>query len=455
MKQISLWATIIAMIVCGITITSCSKDEEKDNNGGEKEKVSNLDDYVDKYCIRCERVGANLVVEVVFENITDNAINDALLKLKDGKITDNIGNVYYVDAGGATTAYLTNTTDINTIPNYGNKWTSMNIPAKGYVIYFIKILNFDSSNKATKISFDLTFSSSSLPADNYDVTAHDFIITDNRVMENGIQTNDTALVYQVTNCERVGAVLQIDFNVTNDSEIEMGNLTFSCADKAVDNLGNTYYTNLSGYGDLAFGAGGYKNIYTLQLKPHETIKGRIRINNFDTTNKAKSASIPLSCTSSSYVFSDDVVRFITIPLKDNRILYGGIQSPDLKLDINFVSATLDENRYLIVNYTITNNTGDNLTNLTFKGDSNILDDLSNSYYNNSMKFSFNGSDFTSAWWVGAITNIAAGATISAAIKVETPFNANAKNVTFDIGLSSDNYEFVDSKIYFITIPIQR
>lgn len=166
-------------------------------------------------------------------------------------------------------------------------------------------------------------------------------------------------------------------------------------------------------------------------------------------------SIPLSCTSSAYTFSDDVVRFLTIPLKDNRVLYGGIQSPDLKLDFKLVNAKLDENGYLVVNYTITNNTGENLTDLTFRGESNLLDDLSNSYYDNSMKFSFNGSDFTSAWWVGAITNIAAGETVSAAIRVETPFNTNAKNISFSLGLSCEHYDFADSSIRFITIPLQK
>lgn len=449
MKQISFWATIFAMIVCGITITSCSKDDDKES-GGEKEKVSNLDDYVDKYCIRCERVGANLIVEVVFENITDNAINDALLKLKDGKITDNIGNVYYVDAGGATNAYLTNTTDINTIPNYSNKWTSMNIPAKGYAVYFIKILNFDPSNKATQLSFDLTFSSSSLPADSYDITAHGFIITDNRVMENGIQTNDTALVYKVLNCERVGSVLQIDFSITNNSAIEIGNLTLNTYDNAIDNLGNSYYYihNLG----IAIEEGYYKSECKTRVKPGATVSGRIRVIGFDNTNKANTVSVPIRCKSDTYNLTDNVVRFITIPIKDNRVLYDGIQTPDLKISVKLAETQIRDNGDLIVNYTITNNTGDALKNFAISPIMSPMDDLSNEYYYiHNVFVSMNECDFFNSKVTATIAN---GSTVNAAVGIKG-FSAKAKNVTFDLGVSSDNYEFADNKIHFITIPIQK
>lgn len=452
MKKTSFWATVLALlIVCGLSVTSCSKDEEK-NNGGQKEQMYDFSDYINAYCVRCERVGANLVIEMVFENLTNNAINNTKLSMVNGSIKDNFGNTYSTNYANVV---LASSTNINSISNYSREWKTLNIPVNGYAIYYIKIYNFDATNTATKVSFDLTFNSSSLPIESFEISAYDFIISDNRVMEKGIQTNDTALVYKVTNCERVGGVVQIDFTLTNDSEIELGDLTFQCAGNATDDLSNNYYTGLYGYGDIAFGAGSYKSSYVLKLKPHETINGRLRINNFDTTNKAKFVSVPISCKSSTYVFSDEVARFLTIPIKDNRPLSEGIQTPDLKLDFNLKSAQVDENGYLVVNYTIQNNTGEGLTNVTFKGDGNWLDDLSNSYYDNSLKFSFNGSDFKSAWWVGDIVNIAANATIPAALRLETPFDTRAKNVSFSLGISCDNYDFVDNKVRFLTIPIKK
>ena len=193
MKKVSLWATMLAMLViCALCVTSCGKDDEEEGgggkSGGKKEEVSKLEDYFDYYYYRCERVGANLVIEMAFDNKSGKDINNALLQLKDNKITDNLGNTYYANAAGATSAYLTNTTDINTIPNYGNNWTTVNVSENGYIVYLIKIYNFDPSSTAKKISFDLVFSSSSLPADSYEVAAHNFVVNDNRVKEKGIQT---------------------------------------------------------------------------------------------------------------------------------------------------------------------------------------------------------------------------------------------------------------------------
>ncbi len=454
MKKISLWATMLALLVCGLCVTSCSKDdEEKDGgsgkNGGKKEQTYNFDDYINAYYVRCERVGANLVVELVFENITDYDINDAKLLLTNGTIVDDLGNPYYVNRK----VVLASATNINSTSNYSTTWQTLDIPAKGYAIYFIKIYDFDSTNSARKLSFDLSFSSSSLPVESFDITAHDFDIEDRRVKERGIMTNDTALVYTVTNCERVGSVLQIDFTVTNNSQIDLGNLTFVGNGGASDDLGNSY---LSQYSEIAFGAGTYKNTYTQQLEPDKTINGRLRITDFDATNKAKFVSVPISCSSSTYTFSDNVVRFLTIPIKDNRPLAAGIQTPDLKLDIDLKSATVDENGYLVVNYTITNNTGENLTNVGIDDMGYILDDLSNSYYSSSMKYSINGGEYHTAWWGGTtVNNIAENSTITVGLRLETPFDTHATNVSFSHAISCDNYEFADNRVRFLTIPIQK
>lgn len=454
MKKISLWATMLAMLlICGLCVTSCSKDdEEKDGgggNGGKKETTYNFDDYINAYYVRCERVGANLVVELVFENITDHDINGAKLSLTDGAIVDDLGNAYYVNNRKVVLASATN---VNSTSNYSTTWQSVNISAKGYVIYYIKIYDFDSTNSAKKLSFDLSFSSSSLPVENFDITAHDFDIEDHRVKEHGIMTNDTALVYTVTNCERVGSVLQIDFTVTNNSKIDLGNLTFVGHGEASDDLGNHYYSQ---YSQIAFGAGTYKNTYTQQLEPGKTINGRLRITDFDATNKAKFVSVPIPCSSSTYTFTDNVVRFLTIPIKDNRPLAAGIQTPDLKLDFDLKSATVDENGYLVVNYTITNNTGENLTNVGINDMSYLLDDLSNSYSGTYMKYSINGGEYHTAWWGGTVTNIAADASISVGLRLETPFDTHATKVSFSHAISCDNYEFADSRVRFLTIPIQK
>lgn len=443
---------MLALMVCGLCVTSCGSDkEEEEGGGGGGKKTYMLDDYVDKYWTRCERVGNNLVVEMVFENISETNLYGAQLALTNSGIRDNVGNTY--GYSGSSRYLLASATSPNSISNYSSQWLSLNIPAKSAVTYFIKIENFDPSNRATSISFEATFSvASGLPATTYTLDTSTLPITDRRVKEHGIMTNDTALVYEVTNCERVGAALQIDFTVTNNSAINLGNLKFNASGEASDDLGNSYY---SSYSTIAFGAGTYKNEYALQLEPGQTINGRLRITNFDATNKAKFVSIPILCSSSTYTLSDNVVRFFTIPITDNRPLAAGIQTPDLKLDFDLTSATLDGDGYLVVKYTITNNTGENLNNVNIQDMSYLLDDLSNSYYSSSMKYSINGGAYQTAWWGGTVTNIAANSTISIGLRLETPFDTHATKVSFSHAISCDNYDFADSRVRFLTIPIQK
>ena len=101
MKKISLWATMLALLVCGLCVTSCSKDdEEKDGggkNGGKKEQKNDLNDYFDYGSYRCERVGANLIIELMFNNKMNKAFNNAQLALTDRTITDNLANKYYLN----------------------------------------------------------------------------------------------------------------------------------------------------------------------------------------------------------------------------------------------------------------------------------------------------------------------------------------------------------------------
>lgn len=451
MKKNEFMATMLAMLViCGLCVTSCGNDDEEEgggggNNGGKKETTSYLDDYVYKYWTRCERVGANLVVEFAFENLTDKNISGAQLTLANDLIYDNLGNQYRV---GFSTS-LASATNISSISNYSNRWQTLNIPAKSTVFYFIKIEDFDSSNKASSISFGATFSATSgLPATSYTLETSTIPITDNRIMNNGIMTNDTALVYTVTNCERVGSVLQVDFTITNNSDIEMGGLSFSPADIAQDNMGNNYYV---GNIQVAFGEALYKNSYLLRLKPRETANGRIRIKDFDSTNRASLISFSFYCSAANYVLSDNVVRFRSIPIKDNRVTSDGIQTPDFKLDVKLTGAEIDNEGYLKVNYTIQNNTGENLNNFTIQSYSQALDDLSNTYYIGDFYYSINNSNFFSQ---GVRMTIHDGATVPATVAIKD-FSTKAKNVTFNLKVSCDNYEFADDIMHFITIPISK
>ncbi len=457
MKKISFWATMLAMlVVCGLSVVSCSKDDEKNksgnnggNNGGQKEQAIDLDRYLKAYYVRGERVGNNLIVEMLIENklgqdITNFRIGVAT-EYENFLIYDDLGNQY---SDNVEFASATTTSSKSTYSWQG--WQALTIPAGSYVAYFMTIHDFDSTNRARKISFDLKCKSPSIPTDDYNtIMFRDFDITDDRVLENGIQTNDTALVYSLIDCQRVGSVVQIDFSVTNNSAIDLGNITFT-AGSAKDDLGNTY--EYSSYTNVAFGDGKYKSQYTTRLKANETIYGRLRINRFDTTNKAKNVSIALGCSSDTYTLSDDRARFLTIPIKDNRTLYDGIQTPDLKLDVKFVGIEEDGNGNKIINYTLKNNTGEALENFTISYYSAIIDDISNRYDSfNTLLFSMNDSEFFDR---GVKMTIPAGSAVNAAVALKN-LNAKSKNVTFDLQVSCDNYEFADNLMHFVTVPVQK
>lgn len=456
MKKISLWATMLAMLlICGLCVTSCSKDdEEKDGggkNGGKNEQTFDLGKYIKAYFIRGERVGSNLIVEMALVNQTDRDITNFRVGIpseyENYLIYDDLGNQY---TGGNASIEFASATENSSKSTYSTRgWMTLTIPAKGTAYYFMTIHNFDPTNRARKITYDMICKSPEIPGDDYStIYFHDFDITDYRIMENGIQTNDTALVYRLIDCQRVGSVLQIDFSVTNYSNIDMGNLTF-ISGTASDDLGNSYeYASLT---NVAFGEGVYNREYKIRLKSGETAYGRLRIKNFDQTNKAKYVSIPLVCSSDTYTFSDDRARFLTIPVKDNRILHDGIQTPDLNLDIKMTGTEEDKDGNKIINLTIKNNTGETLEDFTVGYTGYVIDDISNRYDGLFMlHFSMNDSEFFTN---GVKTTIQPGATVKTSIGL-TGLNAKAKNVTFNLGVSCDNYEFADNLIHFITIPVQ-
>ena len=455
MKKLSLWATMLAMLViCGLCVTSCGKDDEEDggssgNNGGKKEQTLDLDKYIKAYYVRGERVGSNLIVEMFIENQLDTDISDFVVgvptEYENFLIYDDLGNQY---TNNVEFASATESSAKSTYSRQG--WQKLTIPGKGYVAYFMTIHDFDTTNKARKITFDLICKSPSIPTDDYNtIMFHNFDITDNRVLENGIQTNDTALVYNLIDCQRVGNVLQIDFSVTNKSAIDMGNITF-IAGNATDDLGQKY--EYGSYTNVAFGDGLYQQQYKIRLRSGETNYGRLRIKSFDATNKAKFVNIPLLCSSDSYTLSDDRARFLTLSISDNRVLYDGIQTPDLKLDIKLAGTEEDESGNKIINFTIKNNTGESLNNITLTYDGSIIDDISNRYDPSySLLFSMNNSEFFSQ---GVKTTIPDGTTVNAAVALKG-LNAKAKNVTFNLRVSCDNYEFADDLMHFITVPISE
>ena len=339
MKKISLWATMLAMLViCGLCVTSCGKDDEEEggDNGGGKTNYT-LDDYVDKYWMECSRVGNNLIVEFVFENISDQTIYGAELALTDGCIKDNLGNIYYTDRGSTTSVYLASAISqdgifTSALSNYGKKWQSINIPAGAKAHYVVKITKFDSSGRANNISFDAVFKVvSGLPSQSYTIETSTIPVTDNRIRANGIQTPDLNIGVQLVGAEvDEDDNLTIEYTIKNNTGIILQNFTVGVLENknAIDDVNNSYYWRDNVYASLNNSdyavENGYNRTYyngngffgkwcKTNIPADATVPAKILIKGFD--KRARSVTLDLGVSCENYEPMDNQIHFITIPVQ--------------------------------------------------------------------------------------------------------------------------------------------
>lgn len=168
---------------------------------------------------------------------------------------------------------------------------------------------------------------------------------------------------EITRCERVADVLIVDFKMKNVSGKNLQQVELRSYDSgSKDNLGNDYYNRQ----DVSLG-GKWSGSGQKSIKKNETITGSFRIRGFDKTNSAQKLTLNFRCASSDLNFNSEV-SIANIKIADKRVLTDGIDTNDFGLKYQLVGTErkiVDGRNCSFITFTVTNNTGVNLSNVDF------------------------------------------------------------------------------------------
>lgn len=209
---------------------------------------------------------------------------------------------------------------------------------------------------------------------------------------------------EITRCERVADVLIVDFKMKNVSGKDLQEVQLN-GTSSKDNLGNEY-SNLQ---DVSLG-GKWSYWGQKSIKKNETITGSFRIRAFDKTNSAQKLTLNFKCVSSDLDF-DGEVSIANIKIADKRVLTDGIDTNDFGLKYQLVGTErkiVDGRNCSFITFTVTNNTGVNLSNVDF---------CAHNFYGDTEDFNCYMSSDGSAFSYTATVRIQKGETKTLTIRV--------------------------------------
>lgn len=210
---------------------------------------------------------------------------------------------------------------------------------------------------------------------------------------------------EITRCERVADVLIVDFKMKNVSGKDLQEVQLN-GTSSKDNLGNEY-SNLQ---DVSLG-GKWSYWGQKSIKKNETITGSFRIRAFDKTNSAQKLTLNFKCVSSDLDF-DGEVSIANIKIADKRVLTDGIDTNDFGLKYQLVGTErkiVDGRNCSFITFTVTNNTGVNLSNVDF---------CAHNFYGDTEDFNCYMSSDGSAFSYTATVRIQKGETKTLTIRVK-------------------------------------
>lgn len=278
---------LMLMLLAVLSLSSCENEEEE-------EKEPNFFTYFQMNVTNCERVGNNLQVDFTMKNISGVDLNQVQLNGSSVSCEDNTGERY------------------NSEISLGGNWlgsvrTSMD---KGETISgSFLIRNFNKSLKVNQLNLIFNCSCPTLDFDGRG-EIDKIKILDNRVMSDGIRTNDLGLVYKLVSaeCKTVDNenVADITFTVTNNTGLDLQDFQLNCNTHFEDNIGKQYYgIAISNGGDF------YTDVHGT-FKKSSTWQLTIRIPGININSKRFNGSVP--CTVDGYPLGDSYVNFYDISL---------------------------------------------------------------------------------------------------------------------------------------------
>ena len=261
------------------------------------------------------------------------------------------------------------------------------------------------------------------------------------------------LEIRATECEKIGSVLQIDFNIKNRSNKDLDILVSPIS--VSDDKGTGYW--LPGLtATFGFGTRASTNAHYLTRKvipAGHTAELHIIVSDFDTADEATIAdvkySVSISETDGTFIL-DGSYEKTGIKIKDNRVKSHGVQTNDRWVEYEILSCKKSENGVLMLDFLMKNNTGTSLSNVLLQV-VDIFDHLGNHYQWPAYQIKWLSGKTSNDWM--SVTDIPAGGTTNGSVSI-IDFNNNAKEITVYLSLYADNYYFSDKTVRFITIPVK-
>ena len=282
---------LLLMLMAVLAFASCEKEEDE---------TSGFSKYLQMKINSCERFGDVLRIDFTMTNVSGKYLED--IEFSDVSVVDNNGDYSGFNAGF-----------VSFNDGFKKYHLKVSIDKKDKIegAFFIK----DFKPSSVK-SVDLEFLAN-LGSDKFYETVKDFKkikVEDNRVMRNGIQTNDKALEFKVTSCTRtsMGDCI-LSMNLKNVSEKNITNFSIGSDLSAsfTDNQGGYYWITVN----VSVNGGNWKvlPVDKLSLYAGESMSVRFKIPNFSRT--ATSLSGAIGVDSDVYPFTGNVAKVMSVEVE--------------------------------------------------------------------------------------------------------------------------------------------
>lgn len=284
---------LLLMLMAVLSFASCEKEDEE---------TSGFSKYLRMKINSCERFGDVLRIDFTMTNVSGKDLED--IEFSGVSVVDNNGDYSDFNAGF-----------VSFNDGFKKYHLKVSIDKKDKIegAFFI-----DDFKPSSVKSVDLEFSAN-LGSDKFNGTVKDFKkikVEDNRVMRNGIQTNDKALEFKVTSCTRTSTGdCILSMNLKNVSEKNITNFSIGISGSShsfTDNQGGGYFWNII---DVSVNGGNWKDwsVDKLSLYAGESMSVRFRIPNFSRT--ATSLSGVIGVASDVYPFTGNVAKVMSVEVE--------------------------------------------------------------------------------------------------------------------------------------------
>lgn len=284
---------LLLMLMAVLSFASCEKEDEE---------TSGFSKYLRMKINSCERFGDVLRIDFTMTNVSGKDLED--IEFSGVSVVDNNGDYSDFNAGF-----------VSFNDGFKKYHLKVSIDKKDKIegAFFI-----DDFKPSSVKSVDLEFSAN-LGSDKFNGTVKDFKkikVEDNRVMRNGIQTNDKALEFKVTSCTRTSTGdCILSMNLKNVSEKNITNFSIGISGSShsfTDNQGGGYFWNII---DVSVNGGNWKDwsVDKLSLYAGESMSVRFRIPDFSRT--ATSLSGVIGVDSDVYPFTGNVAKVMSVEVE--------------------------------------------------------------------------------------------------------------------------------------------